>query len=55
MTTPSSSTVREGDVNALVAEGGTVMMEGAENYHMGGKHFALITDQIEAAGLAVPQ
>jgi limonene-1,2-epoxide hydrolase len=29
------------DVNSLVAEGGTVMMEGVENYRIGGKHFSL--------------
>ena len=29
------------DVNSLVAQGGTVMMEGVENYRIGGKHFSL--------------
>jgi limonene-1,2-epoxide hydrolase len=68
------------DVNALVAQGGTVMMEGVENYRIGGKPFPLevmgafeidadgritrwrysydltsITDQLEAAGLNVPE
>jgi limonene-1,2-epoxide hydrolase len=68
------------DVNSLVAQGGTVMMEGVENYRIGGKLFSLevmgafeidadgriarwrysydlksITDQLEAAGLNVPE
>ena len=68
------------DVNTLVAQGGTVMMEGVENYRIGGKLFSLevmgafeidadgriarwrysydlksITDQLEAAGLNVPE
>jgi limonene-1,2-epoxide hydrolase len=68
------------DVNSLVAQGGTVMMEGVENYRIGGKPFFLevigafeidadgriarwrysydlksITDQLEAAGLNVPE
>jgi len=68
------------DVNTLVAQGGTVMMEGVENYRIGGKPFSLqvmgafeidadgriarwrysydlksITDQLEAAGLNVPE
>lgn len=68
------------DVNSLVAQGGTVMMEGVENYRIGGKPFSLevmgafeidadgriarwrysydlksITDQLEAAGLNVPE
>jgi limonene-1,2-epoxide hydrolase len=68
------------DVNSLVANGGTVIMEGVENYHIGGKQFFLevmgafeigadgritrwrysydlksITDQLEAAGLPVPE
>ena len=68
------------DVNSLVAQGGTVMMEGVENYRIGGKLFSLevmgafeidadgriarwrysydlksITDQLEAAGLDVPE
>ena len=67
-------------VNTLVAQGGTVMMEGVENYRIGGKLFSLevmgafeidadgriarwrysydlksITDQLEAAGLNVPE
>jgi limonene-1,2-epoxide hydrolase len=29
------------DVNSLVANGGTVMMEGVENYRIGGKPFSL--------------
>ena len=29
------------DVNSLVAQGGTVMMEGVENYRIGGKLFSL--------------
>ena len=29
------------DVHSLVADGGTVMMEGTENYLIGGKHFTL--------------
>lgn len=29
------------DVNSLVAQGGTVMMEGVENYRIGGKPFSL--------------
>jgi limonene-1,2-epoxide hydrolase len=68
------------EVNSLVANGGTVMMEGVENYRIGGKHLFLevmgafeigadgritrwrysydlksITDQLEAAGLPVPE
>ena len=68
------------DVNSLVAQGGTVVMEGVENYRIGGKLFSLevmgafeidadgriarwrysydlksITDQLEAAGLNVPE
>ncbi len=68
------------EVNSLVAQGGTVMMEGVENYRIGGKPFSLevmgafeidadgriarwrysydlksITDQLEAAGLNVPE
>jgi limonene-1,2-epoxide hydrolase len=67
------------DVNALVAQGGTVMLEGVENYRIGGRPMTLevmgafdvnadgrirrwrysydlksITDQLEAAGLKVP-
>lgn len=29
------------DVNSLVADGGTVMLEGVENYRIGGKPFSL--------------
>ena len=29
------------DVHSLVADGGTVVMEGTENYLIGGKHFTL--------------
>jgi limonene-1,2-epoxide hydrolase len=68
------------DVNTLVAQSATVMMEGVENYRIGGKPFSLevmgafeidadgriarwrysydlksITDQLEAAGLNVPE
>jgi limonene-1,2-epoxide hydrolase len=68
------------DVDSLVANDGTVMMEGVENYRIGGEHLFLevmgafaigadgritrwrysydlksITDQLEAAGLPVPE
>ena len=41
------------DVHSLVASGGTVMMEGRENYRYS-YDLKSVTDQVEAAGFKVP-